>query len=153
MRVIKGKIPNHMAFHLLPKWLKRIGEAMARRILIVDDDPDFVEVLARLFMKWGFEVEIAFNGADALEILERVPLDGMTLGIRMPQIMGFEVLRRLRQKNQQMPVIIISGWLAYMKEGDTDYEFLKNNAQGLFLKPVCSDELKPLVDRYFGLPS
>lgn len=71
----------------------------------------------------------------------------------MPRIMGFEVLRRLRQKDQQMPVIIISGWLAFMKESDTDYEFLRNNAQGLLLKPVSSDELKPLVDRYFGLPS
>lgn len=51
---------------------------MARRILIVDDDPDFVKALALFFKKWGFEVETACDGADAIEILERVPLDGMT---------------------------------------------------------------------------
>ena len=76
---------------------------MAKRILVVDDEPDTVKVLALLFKKWGFQVETALNGADAMEVLERVPLEGMTLGIKMPRMDGFEVLRHLRQKDQKTP--------------------------------------------------
>lgn len=126
---------------------------MVKRILVVDDEPDMVKGLALYFRKLGFEVETALNGAEAIEVLERVPLDGMTLGFKMPRMDGFEVLRHLRQEDQKTPVIIISGWLAHLKETDSDYEYLKNNAQGLFLKPVSFDELKPVVDRWFGKSS
>lgn len=123
---------------------------MAKRILIVEDQSNQQEVLALVFKKWGFEVETAFDGADAIDLLHRVPLDGMTLGIRMPRMNGFEVLRHLRQTDQKMPVIIISGWLAFLKETDSDYEYLRDNAQGLLMKPVTTNELKPIVDRWFG---
>ena len=126
---------------------------MAKRILVVDDEPHMVKVLALFFRKWGFEVETDFNGADAIEVLERVPLDGITLGIKMPRMDGFQVLRHLRQKDKKTPVIIISGWLAHLKETDNDYVYLRNNAQELFLKPCSSDELKSGVDRWFGKAS
>jgi CheY-like chemotaxis protein len=86
-----------------------------------------------LLQKWGFEVETVFNGAEAIDVLGRIPLAGMTLGIRMPCMNSFEVLRHLRQRDQKMPVIIISGWLAFLKETDSDYAYLRGNAQGLFL--------------------
>jgi len=43
----------------------------------------------------------------------------MTLGIRMPRMNGFEILCLLRQGDQKMPVIIISGWLTFLKETDS----------------------------------
>src|SRR5262245_40032598 len=115
---------------------------MAKRILVVEDQANQVKAVELSLKKWGFEVETVYNGADAIDIPDRVPLDGMTLDIRMPRMNGFEVLRHLRQTDQKMPVIIISGWLTFLKETDEDYQFLKNNAQGLLLKPVIGDELK-----------
>lgn len=125
---------------------------MAKRILVVEDQPDQAKVVEVLLKRWGFQVETALNGAEAIEVLERIPLDGMTLGIRMPRMNGFEVLRRLRQADQKMPVIIISGWLSFLKETDKEYEYLRNNAQALISKPIIANELKRAIDRWFGVP-
>jgi len=110
----------------------------------VDDDPGTVKGLALCFRKWGFEVETVFNRAEAIDVLGRIPLVGKTLGIRRPRMNSFEVLRHVRQRDHKMPVIIISGWSAFLKETDSDHAYLRGNAQGLFLKSVSADELKPI---------
>jgi len=125
---------------------------MTKRILVVDDEPQLVKLLALLFKKWGFEVETALNGAEAIEVVERVPLDGMTLGIRMPRMNGYEVIRYLRRTDRKIPVIIVSGWVQALNKDDEQDNFLMSNVQALFPKPVISDELKPAVDRWFGPP-
>ncbi len=126
---------------------------MAKRILVVDDEPETVKVLAAKFRKWGFEVETALNGAEAIEVLECIPLDGMTLGIKMPRMNGYEMIRYLRRRGQKLPVIIISGWVPALDKADEQDAYLMGNVQALFSKPVSSDELKPAVERWFGLPA
>jgi CheY-like chemotaxis protein len=123
---------------------------MAKRILVVDDDPDTVEILAATFRKWGFEVETALNGAEAIKVLEQIPLAGMTLGIRMPRMNGHEVVRYLRRNGQRLPVIIVSGWVPALNKADEEDAYLMNNVEALFPKPVSSDELKQAVDRWIG---
>jgi CheY-like chemotaxis protein len=123
---------------------------MAKRILVVDDEPGTVKVLALLLRKWGFEVETAVDGAEAIKVLERVPLAGMITDIIMPRMTGVEALRQLRQANPSLPVLVISGTYHQLKE--SDLEFLRNNAQALLPKPIGPDELKQVVDQWFGLP-
>ena len=126
---------------------------MAKRILVVDDELDTVKVLAAVLRKWGFDVETALNGAEALEVLARIPIDGMTIGIRMPRMDGYEVIRHLRRTDHKMPVIVVTGWPLALKGDEEDHIYLTNNVQALFPKPVSSNELKPAVDRWFGPPS
>jgi DNA-binding response OmpR family regulator len=116
----------------------------------VDDDPGTLRGVALCVRKWGVEVDTVFNRAEAIDVLGRIPLAGKTLGIRMPRMNSFEVLRHLRQRDHKMPVIMISGWLAFLKETDSDHAYLRGNAQGLFLKSVSADELMPIVDRWVG---
>ena len=125
---------------------------MAKRILVVDHEPDVVKLLAATFRKWGFEVKTAFNGAEAIEVLSRVPLDGMTLGIMMPRMNGYDVIRFLRRTDQKMPVIIISGRVPHLDKAKDEDAFLMNNIQALFPKPVSGTDLKSAVDRWFGMP-
>ena len=125
---------------------------MPKRILIVDAEPDTVKAFALLFNKWGFEVETALNGAKAIEVLGSIPLAGITLGLKMPHLNGFEVLRLIRQTDQKIPVIIISGFLDLVKERDNLYQYLRTEAQALFPKPFEGQELKAAVDRWFQTP-
>ena len=69
---------------------------MAKRILIVDDEPNIVLSLEYLMKREGYEVELAADGERALEAIERAEPDVVILDVMLPKIDGFEVCRRLR---------------------------------------------------------
>jgi len=78
------------------------------RILIVDDEEGVREILARLVRKEGFEPLLASDGEAALDVLRRESPDIMLLDIRMPGVDGMEVLRRARELDHDLPVIMIT---------------------------------------------
>jgi DNA-binding response OmpR family regulator len=69
---------------------------MAKRVLVVDDEPNIVMSLRFLMEREGFEVEVAPTGEAALEALEKAPADLVLLDIMMPKLDGFEVCQRIR---------------------------------------------------------
>ncbi len=80
---------------------------MTMRILVVDDDPPSVKMISFLLREEGYEVVSADNGESALELLDREAPDLVILDVMMPHLDGFEVCRRIRQK-QDVPVIFLS---------------------------------------------
>lgn len=83
------------------------GEIPMRRILVVDDDRDLTEMLAEYLGPEGFEVDIAHSGEDGLARAFAQPYALIILDVMLPQINGFEVLRRLRTRSQ-CPVIMLT---------------------------------------------
>ena len=81
------------------------------RLLIVDDDPAPRRALSRLLERLGYEVAVAEDGRAALEIAERQRLDLVLTDIAMPEVDGFELLRRLKsaERTRDIPVIMVSG--------------------------------------------
>jgi DNA-binding response OmpR family regulator len=77
------------------------------RILVVDDDPPSVKMISFLLREEGYEVISADNGAAALQVIDREAPDLLILDVMMPQIDGFEVCRRVRQK-ANIPIIFLS---------------------------------------------
>lgn len=79
------------------------------RVLLIDDEAPIVEVLSRSLRAHGHEVRVATSGVDGLLALtEEVP-DVMLLDISLPDITGWEVLRRLSQRDRErVPVIVFS---------------------------------------------
>jgi DNA-binding response OmpR family regulator len=69
---------------------------MAKRVLVVDDEPNIVMSLRFLMEREGFEVEVAPTGEAALEALQRAPADLVLLDVMMPKLDGFEVCQRIR---------------------------------------------------------
>jgi CheY-like chemotaxis protein len=129
-------------------------EPMPKRILVVDDDPDIVMSLENALTMWGFEVETALDGMEAIEVLERVAIDGMILGIQMPRMNGYEVVRHLREAGRKIPVIIFSTFVPFVQnqKNEPQAAYLMSNVQALLPKPVTRDELKESVDRWLGPP-
>ena len=70
---------------------------MAKKILVVDDEPNIVTSLKFLMERAGFEVTVARDGAEALAALEGEPPDLMLLDVMMPEFDGYEVCGRIRQ--------------------------------------------------------
>jgi DNA-binding response OmpR family regulator len=69
---------------------------MAKRVLVVDDEPNIVMSLRFLMEREGFLVEVAPTGEAALEALDRAPADLVLLDVMMPKLDGFEVCQRIR---------------------------------------------------------
>jgi DNA-binding response OmpR family regulator len=75
---------------------KEGGQAMAKRVLVVDDEPNIVMSLRFLMEREGFQVEVASTGQAAVAALDREPADLVLLDIMMPELDGFEVCQQIR---------------------------------------------------------
>jgi DNA-binding response OmpR family regulator len=71
---------------------------MAKRVLVVDDEPNIVMSLEFLMRRAGFEVAVARNGREALEALDGTPPDLLLLDVMMPEFDGYEVCEQIRAR-------------------------------------------------------
>ena len=86
------------------------------KILLVDDEKQFVDTLAERLAMRGFEARVAYDGPEALKAVE-LPTDVIVLDLRMPGMDGFEVLRNVKKSNPQVQVIILTGHGGDAEEG------------------------------------
>jgi len=104
-----------------------------KKILIVDDEPNIVMSLEYTFKKNGFEVYIARDGSEALEILNQVVPDVLILDIMMPKVDGFETLKQIKE-NRLLSSIKVVFLTAKNKASDIE-KGLKLGADKYLTKP------------------
>ncbi|QNK01853.1 response regulator [Dyella telluris] len=80
---------------------------MAERILLVEDDPRLADMLSRYLVEAGFRVEIAPQGALALERLSAAPYDAMVLDLMLPDMDGLDICRQARPKHD-LPILMLT---------------------------------------------
>jgi PAS domain S-box-containing protein len=114
-----------------------------RRILLIDDEPDILRVLARSLRADGYEVATAGGGAEGLAAFSRQPCPIVITDIRMPGVDGIEVLRTIKAQDANTEVIIITG------HGDVDsaVEALHFGASDFINKPVKDEALAIAIRR------
>ncbi len=78
------------------------------QVLLVDDEPAITTNLAPFLERVGFQVNVASDGEEALRQIQRLPPDLIILDVLMPKVDGREVLRRLRQSGNWVPVILLT---------------------------------------------
>ena len=79
------------------------------RILIIEDQQYVLSLLADAVRMQGHEVIVAGGGKEGLDLIDREHPDAVFLDIVMPELDGVEVLRRIRQRLPELPVVVISG--------------------------------------------
>ena len=79
------------------------------RILIVDDEPSMREMLRIVLRRDGYDVTVAANGTEAIDILQRDRMDMLLSDIRMPDVSGVEVLRVAKEANKDLVAFMTSG--------------------------------------------
>ncbi|HZF04908.1 MAG TPA: response regulator [Patescibacteria group bacterium] len=116
------------------------------RVLVVDDDPDTVDLLTTILSDVGYEVIAAFTGGDGLMMLEVESPDVILLDLQMPGLHGMDVLRRLRMARPEIPVIIVSG------QGDAELAraTLRRGAVDYIRKPMNPEHLVRAVAAALG---
>jgi CheY-like chemotaxis protein len=81
---------------------------MARSILVVDDNRATVAVLAKLLDDEGYCVRVAYDGQDALDLVEREMPDLVVSDVSMPHVDGVTMTMRLRARGLRIPVVLVS---------------------------------------------
>ena len=83
---------------------------MAERILVVDDEPDLLELVRVNLRQAGYEVETSETGRDALDLLRRSPPDLVVLDLMLPDVTGTEICRRMRSDIDlsEIPIIMLT---------------------------------------------
>jgi two-component system, NtrC family, response regulator HydG len=112
-------------------------------ILIVDDDPGHQSSLSILIKGWGYEVFTADNGALAVENVRKRPFDAVLMDVRMAEMDGIEALRRIKEYNPAVPVLIMTAYSSV----DSAVQALKSGAYDYLTKPLDFDELRITLER------
>jgi two-component system response regulator MprA len=78
------------------------------RVLVVDDDRAVRESLRRSLAFNGYQVDLAVDGKDALDIVQQRRPDAMVLDVMMPRLDGLEVCRRMREAGDELPILVLT---------------------------------------------
>jgi CheY-like chemotaxis protein len=118
--------------------------ASKRTIMVVDDNPDLVEIIRMMLETSGFIVTCAYSGKDLFAGLEEQKPDLIILDIMMPQMDGLEVLTRLKedQSTATIPVILLTAKVDY-KDVLEGYQMGTNY---YITKPFTKDQLLEGID-------
>lgn len=90
-----------------------------KRILVADDEMSIRLLYSEELKEEGYDVITAANGKEALEIVAREPLDLVILDIKMPEMSGIEVLRQIKEKFPNLPVLLSSAYSEYKQDFGT----------------------------------
>src|SRR4051812_17849291 len=126
-----------------------IADVATRPVLLVDDMPASLELLAAIVESAGYEIQTASNGADALQIAAAAPPDLILLDVQMPGLDGFEVCRRLKASavTKDVPVIFLT---ALSEQEDKARGFEVGGADYV-IKPFHADEVLARVNAHVAL--
>ncbi|MEM1029452.1 MAG: EAL domain-containing response regulator [Myxococcota bacterium] len=118
-------------------------DGLRGRILLADDEPEPLRAMARVLKSFGFAVDTARSGDEALEHLERDSYDAILSDISMPGVDGIELLRRIHEYDPDVPVVLVTGAPAV----ETAVQALDYGAYKYLQKPVPVDRLEEVATK------
>src|SRR5580765_5099761 len=113
------------------------------KLLIVDDEPGYRDVLKAIFQADGYSVTTAIDGRAAFAHLKSKKFDLIISDVRMPDIDGIELLKGAREIDPEIGVVLMTAFGTV----DTAREAFKLGADDFIQKPFNNDELKTIVKR------
>lgn len=124
---------------------------MAKKILVVDDEPDMVELLTTYFQDHGYETVAAFDGVEGMDKVHTEHPDLITLDITMDKETGLKMYKRLCENDAlaQIPVIMVTGISADLGTFLGRHKATKQPA-GFFEKPVDREGLLAKIKELIG---
>ena len=110
------------------------------RVLLVDDEVEFVSALAERLNLRGFEAQTATSGVEALRKIDASPPDVVLLDVLMPGMSGVEVLKQIKKDHPQVQVILLTG------RGTWDgIQGIREGAYECLMKPIQIEELMQVM--------
>jgi len=116
---------------------------MTEKVLLVDDEEEFVETLAERMRNRGMEVATSNSGGDALDLIDNEPYDVVVLDLQMPGMDGIEALARIKKRQPDIQVVLLTGH-ATVEKG---VEAMKRGALEFLEKPIDLSKLAEVIHK------
>jgi signal transduction histidine kinase/HPt (histidine-containing phosphotransfer) domain-containing protein len=138
-----------------PTKADKLAEKLPLRMLVVDDNAINLKVAVRILQQMGYQPEVASNGREALDLLDRQPLDFIFMDVMMPEMDGLEATRLLRKrqmiggfKNYQTRIIVVA-MTAHAMQGDRE-KCIASGMDDYLAKPVRPKDIRDMIERWGG---
>ncbi|MGH8003346.1 MAG: response regulator [Limisphaerales bacterium] len=119
-------------------------ENEARRVLIVDDNPNMSNLLSDMLEVFDFSSQRAADGEEALSLLNQEGFSLLITDLRMPKMTGLELLKAVKDKYPKLPVVVITG---YSTEA-TEQELVDAKADGFLNKPFRMNDIESVLRKF-----
>ncbi len=114
-----------------------------KNVLIVDDDPDVLNMLEGLLKKLEYNPYVAANGEEAVRVIDSNKIDVVVSDLVMPEMNGMELLKRVKSRKGDIPFVMITGHPSI----ETAVEAIKKGAYDYLTKPFQAEEVRIKIDR------
>ncbi len=114
---------------------------MTEKVLIVDDEKEFLEIMSQRMTNLGMKVSTAESAEKALSILGQESFDAIVMDFQMPEMDGMEALKSIKDKNPELQIILLTGYATVEKT----VEAMKIGATDLVEKPADLDALSKKI--------
>ena len=125
-----------------------------KRVLVVDDEPDFCSIVQGQLEKEGFEVELAYNGVEGLEKTRANPPDAIVLDVMMPEMDGYEMCKELKDDENccDIPVILLTAVASHVTSTRYSHaDGMSTEADDYIAKPASADEIVRSIKRLLSV--
>ena len=125
-----------------------------KRIILVDDEPDFCSIVQGQLEKEGFEVELAYNGVEGLEKIRANPPDAIILDVMIPEKDGYEVCNELKgdDKLADIPVVLLTAVASHVTSTRYSHaDGMSTEADDYIAKPASAEEITQSIKGLLGL--
>jgi two-component system alkaline phosphatase synthesis response regulator PhoP len=115
-----------------------------KRILVVDDEPDFAGIVQQNLEKEGFEVEVAYDGEEGLEKVKANPPDAIVLDVMMPGKDGYQVCSELKADAQyaDIPIILLTAVASHVTSTRYSHaDGMSTEADDYLAKPASAEQI------------
>ena len=125
-----------------------------KRILLVDDEPDFCAIVQGQLEKEGFDVEVAYDGVEGLEKVKANPPDAIILDVMMPEMDGYEACKKLKSDDKYADIPILMLTAVADKVTSTrysHYDGMSMEADDYLPKPASAEDITQSIKSLLNL--
>ncbi|MCU0555783.1 MAG: response regulator [Desulfobacterales bacterium] len=125
-----------------------------KRILVVDDEPDFAAIVQGNLEKEGFEVDVAYDGVQGLAKIKANPPDAVVLDVMMPEKDGYQVCRELKRDKElcDIPVILLTAVASHVSSTRYSHaDGMSTEADDYIPKPASAEEITESIKSLLNL--
>lgn len=125
-----------------------------KRILVVDDEPDFAAIVQGNLEKEGFSVDVAYNGVEGIEKVTADPPDAIVLDVMMPEKDGYQMCAELKgnPKYADIPIVLLTAVASHISSTRYSHsDGMSTEADDYLPKPASAADITESIKRLLGM--
>lgn len=128
--------------------------AEKKRILVVDDEPDFAAIVQGNLEKEGFDVDVAYNGVEGIETVKANPPDAIVLDVMMPEKDGYQMCAELKgdEKYAEIPIVLLTAVASHVSSTRYSHsDGMSTEADDYLPKPASAADITDSIKGLLGM--